>query len=114
MTIALEVKLEPHVGTQYTKFGPVEIELDQYRVMCQTEFTGYQWVHIGYICKPKPGNLTPPLNGLDSFRVLPQSLKDEITAKVGALLSLSHIRATEPAEPVEVQEEVEEVYEDEG
>lgn len=100
----LEIKLEPHVGMQMTAVGPVEVELGQYRVMAQTEHTGYRWVHLGYICKPCASNPTPPFNGLDNFRTLPQSIKDEIAEKVRTMLQLGHMRVTEIPEPIAEEE----------
>ena len=104
--LQLEIKLDPHIGKQMTSVGPVDVDLGQYLVMAQTEHTGYRWVHLGYVCKPCATNPTPPFNGLDSFRVLPQSIKDEVAAKVQDLLGLGHMRVTEIAEPIEVEEAI--------
>ena len=112
MPAKLEVKLEPHIGIQNTPLGPMEVDLGQYLVMAQTEHTDYKWVHLGYICKPCPTNLTPPFNGLDNFRVLPQSLKDEIVRRVAELMQTGIPRATEVAEPIVIPEDYEDDYED--
>jgi hypothetical protein len=105
MTIKLEVKLDRHLGIQETAFGPVEVDLRQYLVMAQNEFTDFRWVHLGYICEPSDKNPNPPFNGLEQFRVLPQSIKDEIVQRVRELLQLPTIKVHEPLEPVVVAEE---------
>ena len=108
MTPQVEVRLVPHVGMQETPFGPVEVDLGQYFVMAQAD--DFRWLHMGYICKPCASNPTPPFNGLDHFRVLPQPLKDEIVSRVAELLGQGRVRVTELPEPALIEEEDELEY----
>lgn len=105
--MTIEVKLDPHIGIQNTPLGPMEVDLGQYLVMAQTEHTE-GWVHVGYICRPCPTNPRPPFNGLENFRKLPQTAKDEIVQKVAEAIGLASVRATEIIEPVVIEEAVDE------
>lgn len=104
-TAQLEIRLEPHIGMQMTALGPVPVDLKQYRVLAQTEHTGFRWVQLGYVCQPCAANPTPPFNGLDTFRTLPQALKDEVCARVRELLQTPRMTVTEIPEPPETEPE---------
>jgi hypothetical protein len=103
-----EIEFRAHKGVKQTPLGPVEVELKQWLVMARTEWTGERWMHVGYICYPCKTNPTPPFNGLDVFRKLPQEYKDLIAAQVQSQVGTETMRVYEPPKPELPDEEVDE------
>lgn len=103
----VEVELRPHKGLQQTPLGPVEVEHDQWLVMARTDWTGGNWVHVGYIGKPSPTSPSPPFNGLETFRRLPVQFKDAICSRVRSLIGTDAMRVCEPPPPVLMAEDEE-------
>jgi hypothetical protein len=101
----IDIELVPHIGKQSTPLGEFDVDLGQYYVMARTEFTGERGVHVGFICRPCADNPRPPFNGLDNFRRMPESVKDEIVKLVQHKLGLAQMRVTEVPEPIEISEE---------
>ena len=110
----LDIRLDRHVGMQSTQFGVMEVDLHQYFVMARTAGTDEPWVHLVYICEPCATNPRPPFNGLESFRTLPQTLKDEVVQLVSEQLGLVKLRSTEIPAPVVIEEDAEEWVDDEA
>jgi hypothetical protein len=103
----LDIRLDRHFGMQSSAFGPIEVDLKQYFVMGRRAGVpdDTPWIHLGYICEPCETNKTPPFNGLESFRVLPQSAKDEIVNAVAANLGMLTLRSTVIPAPVVIDDE---------
>lgn len=103
----VEVELRPHKGVQHTPLGPVEVEHDQWMVMARTDWTGSQWLHMGYVGKPSATRPAPPFNGLETFRRLPAQFKDLICWRVRSLIGTQTMRVCEPPPPVVIPDDEE-------
>ena len=101
----VEIELRPHKGIQQTELGPVEVELKQWLVMAKTNWLVDRWLHVGYVCYPCSANPSPPFNGLESFRKLPEAYKQQIADQVRAKVGTAAMRVHEPPEPVVIEDD---------
>jgi len=91
----IDVELRPHIGTQQTRLGPVQVEHDQYIIMAGRH--GDQMLHIGYVGKA-PG---APINFLrqDNGQPWPGPIKIAVREAIAQQLGSGARREGQPPEP---------------
>lgn len=92
----IEIELRAHNAIQSTALGPVEIQFQWY-VMAKTPFT-QGWIQIGYIGLDD----SSPFCGIDSFRRLPDSVKEAVIAELEKVRGAPVSKVSVPPPPVVV------------